>query len=62
MKQHQKAIEAFRETITALDNAKLSLERRQKWQKDVQIMLAVMTKNNAKDGINKYVYYFYFIS
>ncbi|XP_073981642.1 SET and MYND domain containing, class 4, member 3 isoform X2 [Rhodnius prolixus] len=49
LKQHQKAIEAFRETITALDNAKLSLERRQKWQKDVQIMLAVMTKNNAKD-------------
>lgn len=49
LKQHQKAIKAFRETIIALDDAKISLERRQKWQKDIQIMLAVMAKNNVKD-------------
>ncbi|KAK9499021.1 hypothetical protein O3M35_003540 [Rhynocoris fuscipes] len=49
LKQHQKAIQAFRETITALDDSKLTIERRQKWQKDIQIMLAVMTKNKAVD-------------
>ncbi|XP_075233505.1 uncharacterized protein LOC142331462 isoform X3 [Lycorma delicatula] len=50
LKQHKSAIEAFRCTLTTLDDAKLPLERRQKWQKDVQIMLAMLSKNPVKDG------------
>ncbi|XP_075232521.1 protein-lysine N-methyltransferase SMYD4-like [Lycorma delicatula] len=49
LKQHKSAIEAFRCTLTTLDDAKLPLERRQKWQKDVQIMLAMLSKNPVKD-------------
>ncbi|RZF40765.1 hypothetical protein LSTR_LSTR011282 [Laodelphax striatellus] len=44
-KRHRLAVDAFRRTLTALDDAKLPLERKQKWQKDVQIMLAMLAKN-----------------
>lgn len=56
LKQHNSAVEPFRKTLTCLDDAKLPLERKQKWQKDVQIMLAMLSKNlTAKDGN----YYFF---
>lgn len=45
------ARESFRQTIQALDVAKLTTERRQKWQRDIQIMLAMLDKNkDLKDG------------
>lgn len=52
------ARESFRQTIQALDEAKLTVERRQKWQRDIQIMLAMLDKNKElKDGkVNQIVH------
>ncbi|GLG99499.1 SET and MYND domain-containing protein 4 [Gryllus bimaculatus] len=45
-KKHLKdALLAFRETLTALDSAKLNIERKKKWELDVQIMLGMLGKN-----------------
>lgn len=44
LKRHDEAIEAFRRTLGALDDAKVSLERKQKLEADIRIMLAVMNK------------------
>lgn len=51
LQQLKSAREVFRTTLTALDDAKLPTDRRQKWQRDVQIMLAMLDKNkDLKDG------------
>jgi hypothetical protein len=47
MKQLKDAIEASRSTLTALDLAKLPVERKQKWQTDLQIMLTMLAKNKV---------------
>ncbi|XP_054271330.1 SET and MYND domain-containing protein 4 [Macrosteles quadrilineatus] len=69
LNQLKSAQDSFRETIQALDNAKLNSEKKQKWQRDIQIMLAMLDKNKDlknvprtsakdytsqfKDGVNK---------
>ncbi|XP_014292302.1 SET and MYND domain-containing protein 4 [Halyomorpha halys] len=50
LKQNKTALDILKETLTALDDAKLPLERRLKWQKDVQIMITMMTKNKLEDA------------
>lgn len=50
LKQNKTAIQALRDTITALDDAKMPADVRQKKQQDVQIMLGLMAKNRAFDG------------
>lgn len=50
-KQLKDTLQAFRCTLTALDLAKLPVERKQKWQMDVQIMLTILAKNkNLANG------------
>ena len=49
LKQNKSALDILKETVVALDDAKLPLDRRMKWQKDIQIMIAMMTKNQVKD-------------
>ncbi|KAL9692280.1 hypothetical protein quinque_015869 [Culex quinquefasciatus] len=44
-KDHVKALECFKETLPALDNCKLPLERRQKLERDAQIMINLLPKN-----------------
>jgi len=44
LKRHDEAIEAFRRALQALDDAKIPLERRQKFEADIRMMLAVMDK------------------
>jgi endonuclease/exonuclease/phosphatase (EEP) superfamily protein YafD len=46
-KQLKDALEAFRCALTALDLAKLPVERKRKWQMDVQIMLTILAKNKV---------------
>ncbi|XP_015112458.1 SET and MYND domain-containing protein 4 [Diachasma alloeum] len=45
VKNHPAAVEAFRETLQALDHAKLPLERKQKLESDIRLMLAMMEKS-----------------
>lgn len=45
LKRHDEAVEAFRRALQALDDAKISLERRQKFGADIRVMLAVMDKS-----------------
>ncbi|KAJ1520536.1 hypothetical protein ONE63_003655 [Megalurothrips usitatus] len=44
LKQHLAARDAFQRTLTALDDSPLPLDRRRKWQMDVQIMIGMFTK------------------
>jgi len=44
LKRHDEAIEAFRRALQALDDAKIPLERRRKFEADIRVMLAVMDK------------------
>ncbi|KAE8747180.1 hypothetical protein FOCC_FOCC006178 [Frankliniella occidentalis] len=44
LKQHLSAKDTFQRTISALDDSPLTLERRRKWQMDVQIMVSMFTK------------------
>lgn len=50
-------MEAFKNAIRALDNAKMVSEKKIKFEKDMRMMLAVMDKghqmNEAKHGITK---------
>lgn len=39
------AKQAFRQTIKALDHSNLPEEKKLKWQRDVQIMLAMLDRN-----------------
>lgn len=50
LKQNKSGLNVLKETLTALDDAKIPLERRLKWQKDIQIMIALMSKNRVQDG------------
>lgn len=44
LKRHDEAIEAFRRALQALDDARIPLERKQKFEADIRVMLAVMDK------------------
>ncbi|XP_012543048.1 SET and MYND domain-containing protein 4 [Monomorium pharaonis] len=44
LKRHDDAIEAFRGALQALDNIRIPLERKQKYEADIRVMLAVMDK------------------
>lgn len=44
LKRHDEAVKAFREALRTLDDARISLERRQKFEADIRVMLAVMDK------------------
>ncbi|KAL0119550.1 hypothetical protein PUN28_007773 [Cardiocondyla obscurior] len=44
MKKHDEAVVAFRHALQALDDARMSLERKQKFEADIRVMLAVMDK------------------
>ncbi|XP_076755179.1 protein-lysine N-methyltransferase SMYD4 [Xylocopa sonorina] len=46
LKRHEEAMLAFRKALKSLDNAKLSLEKKQKLEADIRVMLAVMEKGN----------------
>lgn len=46
LKKHDKAVLAFRSALKALDDAKLSLEKKQKREADIRVMLAVIDKGN----------------
>ena len=52
MENHQIAEEVFKQTISDLDDAKLPMEKRQKWQKDIQIMLRMLPKNKRQGKQN----------
>lgn len=54
MKQHKSALDAFRKTFVALDDAKGPVEERRKAQTNIQIMIAMMTKDkNISDECRK---------
>jgi endonuclease/exonuclease/phosphatase (EEP) superfamily protein YafD len=56
-KQLKDALEAFRCTLTALDSANLPVERKHKWQMDVQIMLTMLAKNKVlANGTQDFIY------
>ncbi|KYN03191.1 PREDICTED: SET and MYND domain-containing protein 4-like [Cyphomyrmex costatus] len=44
LKRHDEAVEAFRRALQALDDARIPLERRQKFEADIRMMLVVMDK------------------
>lgn len=44
LKRHDEAVKAFRRALQALDDARIPLERRQKFEADIRVMLAVMDK------------------
>ncbi|XP_076660578.1 protein-lysine N-methyltransferase SMYD4 [Halictus rubicundus] len=46
LKRHDEAMLAFRNALKALDDTKLILEKKQKLQSDIRLMLAVMEKSN----------------
>lgn len=46
LKRHDEAVLAFRSALKALDDGKLSGERKQKFEADIRIMLAVIEKGN----------------
>jgi hypothetical protein len=59
-KQLKDALQAFRCTLTALDLAKLPVERKRKWQMDVQIMLTILAKNKVlANGTQGLIYMIY---
>ncbi|XP_003487532.1 SET and MYND domain-containing protein 4 [Bombus impatiens] len=46
LKRHDEAVLAFRNALQALDTAKLSLDKKQKLEADIRLMLAVIDKGN----------------
>lgn len=46
LENHAQAIISFRKTLSALDEAKLTLERKKKIESDVRVMLTLMEKGN----------------
>lgn len=44
LKRYDEAVEAFRRALRALDDARIPLERKQKFEADIRVMLAVMDK------------------
>ena len=59
-KQLKDALQAFRCTLTALDSAKLPVERKHKWEMDVQIMLKILAQSkvlaNGTQGLIRMFY------
>lgn len=53
LKKHNSAIDAFRSTLSALDHAKITPEKKQKVERDVRVMLAVMEKGNQLNNALK---------
>ncbi|XP_019885520.2 SET and MYND domain-containing protein 4 isoform X2 [Camponotus floridanus] len=51
LKRHDAAIEAFRRALQTLDDARISLERKQKFEADIRMMLAVMDKGKQLNKI-----------
>jgi hypothetical protein len=60
-KQLADALQAFRCTLTALDSAKLPVERKHKWEMDVRIMLKFLAQNKVllTDGTQGLICMFY---
>ena len=46
LKKHSKAMDAFKSALKSLDYAKVPLEKKQKLEADIRVMLAVMEKGN----------------
>lgn len=46
LKRHDEAVLAFRNALQALDTAKLTLDKKQKLEADIRVMLAVIDKGN----------------
>ena len=46
LKRHHEAVLAFRSALQALDTAKLALDKKQKLETDIRVMLAVIDKGN----------------
>lgn len=44
LRRHDEAVEAFRRSLGALDDANVSLERKQRLEADIRVMLAMMDK------------------
>lgn len=44
LKRHDEAVEALRRALQTLDDARIPLERRQRFEADIRVMLAVMDK------------------
>lgn len=53
LKRYNMAYDIFKNTITALDIAKLPTERKRKWQKDIQILLLTIKKDDEKETSGK---------
>ncbi|GAB0087382.1 SET domain-containing protein [Sergentomyia squamirostris] len=51
--RHVEALQCFKNTITALDEAKLPEEKRMKMERDAQIMVKMLTKTIEKCGSKK---------
>ena len=56
-KNYNKAIDAFKNALKALDHANLPMEKKQKLETDIRVMLAVIDKGkklneNAKSNVN----------
>lgn len=45
LKRHDEAVQAFRRALQALDDTRIPLERKQKFEMDIRMMLAVMDKS-----------------
>lgn len=51
LQRNEEALSQFRNTIKALDDCKLPVEKKLKMQTDIQVMLRVMSKSvNNSDG------------
>ena len=51
LKQHGSALQVFKETLRALDLASsIQQEKKHKLEYDLQIMIAMLIKNNAQNG------------
>ncbi|XP_057327900.1 SET and MYND domain-containing protein 4 [Microplitis mediator] len=53
LKNNTQAIESFKKTLTNLDDTKLPLEKKQKLEMDIRMMLAVMEKGKELNKSNK---------
>ncbi|XP_059610965.1 SET and MYND domain-containing protein 4 [Phlebotomus argentipes] len=51
--KHEEALQAFKKTITALDDAKLPEDKHAKMERDAQIMVKMLTKTIEKCGQKK---------
>jgi len=50
LKRHGDALDAFKKTLQCLDDSKLNPEKKMKMQKDIQIMLSLLTKQKTSQG------------